>query len=144
MNIRTSVGLVVMGLLGLGAIAAGPARAAPLSGYTGSTPSSVPGCPYIVWRLARSPAGQVHGIAYYSDMSGLSNISGVSDAHGKFNLKLTKTDIGSGPVGTVTGRATADGHIVATLVGQGCANNKVDIRPTDNLNDLVNTKGGNR
>ncbi|MGH7118579.1 MAG: hypothetical protein ACREFP_06280 [Acetobacteraceae bacterium] len=144
MNIRTSVGLVAGGLLALGMAAAYPAHAAPLPGFIGSTASSVAGCPYINWRLARTASGQLHGIAMYSDLSGISSVSGTSDADGRFTLVLTRTDIGNGPVGTVSGTATADGRIAATLVGAGCANNNVNIRPVRDLNDLVYMMGGGR
>lgn len=132
MKSRVSVGLVAAGLLALGAVAVQPASAAPpLPGFTGSTPSSVAGCPWIIWRLANSPNGEVHGIAYYADMSGVSNVTGTISKDGKFDLTLTKTTIGNGPVGTVTGTANSKGHIVAKLTGEGCANNNVDIMPTN-------------
>lgn len=132
MNTRTSIGLLAAGLLGLGLVAAGPSYAAAPTGFYGNTPSSVSGCPSIVWRLANTN-GQVHGMAYYSDLSGLSNVSGTMESDGHFNLSLTKTSIGNGPVGTVTGTRSADGEIVATLTGEGCANNKVDIKPTKDV-----------
>ncbi|MGH7056896.1 MAG: hypothetical protein ACREFZ_03295 [Acetobacteraceae bacterium] len=146
MRNSVSLGLVAAGILGLGSIAAHPALAAtvsvPLAGFVGQTPSSVAGCPYIVWRLANSSNGRVHGIAYYSDLSGLSNVTGTMDKDGTFKLALTRTSIGNGPVGTVTGTASSSGHIVAKLVGEGCANNEVNIVPMKNLNRLVNRKGG--
>lgn len=145
MNGKASAGVAALGLLGLGVIAAQPAPAAvPLPGFEGATPSAVAGCPYIVWRLINSSNGEVHGIAYYSDLSGISNVNGTMDKDGKFDLTLTKTSIGSGPVGTVTGTAAANGHIIARLTGEGCANNYVNIRPVNNLNDLVNRRGGGR
>lgn len=129
--------LVAAGLLGLGLIATQPAvAAAPTTGFTGATPSSVAGCPYLVWRLVNSANGAIHGIVYYSDLSGLSSVAGTMESDGKFTLTLTKSGIGSGPVGTVTGTRSADGHIVATLVGEGCANNSVNIAPASNMNDM--------
>ncbi|MGH7068267.1 MAG: hypothetical protein ACREFO_08275 [Acetobacteraceae bacterium] len=132
MNLRTSVGLLAAGLIGLGVIAAGPSYAAAPTGFYGNTASSVAGCPSIVWRLANSN-GQVHGMAYYSDLSGLSYVTGTMGSNGHFDLTLTKTSMGNGPVGTVTGTRSADGEIVATLTGEGCANNKVDIKPTPDV-----------
>ncbi|MGH7080167.1 MAG: hypothetical protein ACREFU_18980, partial [Acetobacteraceae bacterium] len=93
MHTRISVGLLAAGLLGLGVIAAGPTYAAEPPGFVGNTPSSASGCPSIVWRLANSN-GQVHGMAYYSDLSGLSSVTGTIDQGGKFDLTLTKTSIG--------------------------------------------------
>lgn len=144
MNIRTSVGLFASGLLALGVIAAGPAYAQQAPGFVGNTASSVSGCPSIVWRLANAN-GQIHGMAYYSDLSGLSSVTGTMDADGHFTLTLVKTSIGNGPVGSVTGTRSADGEIVATLAGEGCANNKVDIKPAKDLGAVANGEtGGSR
>lgn len=141
MYTRIPVAFLAAGLLGLGVIAAGPTFAATPSGFVGNTASSVSGCPSIVWRLANSN-GQVHGMAYYSDLSGLSSVTGTIDQDGKFDLTLAKTSIGNGPVGTVTGTRSADGEIVATLTGEGCANNKVDIKPATSLNAVANGETG--
>lgn len=129
MKTRTSVGLLAAGLLGLGVMGAGPTyAAAPSGGFYGSFPSSVSGCPAIVWRLANTN-GQINGMAYYANLSGVSNVTGTIAADGSFNLTLTKTSIGDGPVGTVTGTRSADGEIKATLKGEGCANNVIDFKP---------------
>ncbi|MGH7120429.1 MAG: hypothetical protein ACREFP_15800 [Acetobacteraceae bacterium] len=142
MRTRTSVGLLAAGLLGLGVMAAGPTyAAAPSGGFYGSTASTTAGCPSIVWRLANS-SGNIHGMAYYADLSGLSNVEGTIQSDGSFTLTLTKTSIGSGPVGTVTGSRAANGEIKATLKGEGCANNEVDIKPTNNLGLVANGQTG--
>jgi len=141
MNTRTSVGFLAAGLLGLGVIAAGPAYAQQPQGFVGNTASSVAGCPSIVWRLANTN-GHIHGMAYYSDLSGLSQVDGTMQPDGSFTLTLTKTSIGSGPVGTVTGTRTAAGEISAKLVGEGCANNMVDIKPMMNLGSVANGQTG--
>lgn len=145
MNIKASAGFVAVGLLAFGALSGEPARAAaPMPGFVGSTASSVAGCPYITWRLMNTN-GQIHGIAYYSDLSGLSNVTGTSDsATGKFSLTLTKTDIGNGPVGTVDGVRGANGALDATLTGEGCANNVVHIMPMRDLNNLQSMSGRGR
>ncbi|HTU56062.1 MAG TPA: hypothetical protein VMF62_19015 [Acetobacteraceae bacterium] len=142
MNIKTSVGLVAAGLIGLGVVAASPAMAAPEPGFVGNTASSVAGCPFISWRLANNN-GQIRGWAEYSDLSGVSYVTGTMDSSGHFTLTLTKTAIGDGPVGTVTGMRSANGRIVATLTGQGCANNSIDIPPVRDMNNmnLVNRTG---
>jgi hypothetical protein len=148
MSVKASVGLVAAGLFALGTMAALPARAAaPQPGFAGTTPSSVEGCPYIVWRLAStqtSPTSTtIHGIAYYSDLSGISNVNGTGDPQtGVFHLTLTATDLGKGPVGTVDGTRGKDGSITAKLTGQGCANNDVHIMPMKDLNAFTNYYGG--
>ncbi len=141
MNTRTSVGLLAAGLLGLGVIAAGPAYAQAPAGFVGNTASSVAGCPSIVWRLANT-SGHIHGMAYYSDLSGLSQVDGTMQPDGSFTLTLTKTSIGNGPVGTVTGTKSATGEISATLKGEGCANNTVDIKPMMSLSSVANAQTG--
>lgn len=141
MKTRTSVGLLAAGLLGLGVIAAGPVYAQSPQGFVGNTASSVAGCPSIVWRLANT-SGHIHGMAYYSDLSGLSQVDGTMQADGSFTLTLTKTSIGNGPVGTVTGNRSANGAITATLKGEGCANNMVTIQPMMSLNSVANAATG--
>jgi hypothetical protein len=143
MKVKTSVGLVAAGLFGLGAVAALPAQAQEHPGFVGNTASSVAGCPFISWRLANNN-GKIHGWAEYSDLSGLSYVTGTSESDGKFTLTLTKTGIGNGPVGTVTGMRDAKGRIEAKLVGEGCANSDIKIAPVSDMNNmsLVNQTGG--
>jgi hypothetical protein len=144
MNVKSSVAFVFAGLLGLGTLTALPATAAsPDPGFVGNTPSSVSGCPFISWRLANNN-GEIHGTAEYSDLSGISFVKGTMNPDGSFTLTLTPTSIGNGPVGTVTGTRSKDGRIMATLKGQGCANNTIDIPPVRDMNnmDLVNRTGG--
>ncbi|HTU56060.1 MAG TPA: hypothetical protein VMF62_19005 [Acetobacteraceae bacterium] len=145
MTIKKSIGLAAAGLIGLGVVAALPAMAAPEPGFVGNTASSVAGCPFISWRLVNNN-GQIRGWAEYSDLSGLSYVTGTMDSNGNFTLTVTKTAIGDGPVGTVTGTRSANGRITATLKGEGCANNTVDIPPVRDMNNmnLVNQTGGGR
>lgn len=91
--------------------------------YAGMTASSVTGCPMIAWRLAKAPDGQVHGIIWYNDLSGLSEASG-TETGTSFHLTLTSV-MGKGPVGTVTGQAGSG----ATLTGEGCANATFKVTP---------------
>jgi hypothetical protein len=146
MNMKFSVGLVAAGLMGLGIVAAQSAVVAssPEPGFVGNTASSVAGCPFISWRLANSN-GSIHGTAEYSDLSGISFVTGTMDSDGHFTLQL-KSVIGNGPVGTVTGTRSSSGRIMATLTGEGCANNMVNIAPVRDMNNmsLVNTTGGGR
>lgn len=143
---KISVGLTAVGALGLGLIAAEPTALAATvrvtPGFAGTTASSMAGCPHIVWRLARTSNGQIHGVAYYSDLSGLSSVTGARGSNGNFQLTLTKTSVGDGPVGTVTGTAQSNGHIVAKLVGEGCANSDVNIVPVQDFNKWEMGTGG--
>lgn len=130
--------------LGLGAVLpAQPAFAAATPGYTGNAPSSVAGCPYIAWRLVRHPDGAVTGIAYYGDLSGVSEVTGNVDQSGHFQLQ-TKSSMGNGPVGTVTGMREKNGAIEATMTGQGCANMHLRMAAVANMNDWRNANSYNR
>jgi hypothetical protein len=60
-----------------------------VAGFVGWQYSSVAGCPYMQWKLARHSNGQITGIVYYSDMSG------VSSQAGHFQITLT-SEMGSG------------------------------------------------
>jgi hypothetical protein len=61
------------------------------SAKTGRANSSVAGCLYIEWKLARHSDGTATGIVYYSNMSGVSMANGnVQD--GKSKLMLTSVD----------------------------------------------------
>jgi hypothetical protein len=121
--------LTAAAALSLTAYVNGPAAAAgPTPTYSGQQASSVAGCPNLIWRLARDTNGSVHGILWYSDMSGLSEVTGTSDS-GSFNLS-TRSVTGVGPVGTIVGHRNAStGATQATMTGSGCANMKVDMKP---------------
>lgn len=131
-----------LGLLAVGAVGAGPAFAAapPVAGGVGWAASSVAGCPNIQWRVARHADGSITGIVFYSDMSGMSTVTGTEDSSGHFTATMTK-GMGDGPVGTVTGTRSADGTLTAVMKGEGCANATIDIKPTKDLNALVNATG---
>ena len=121
-------------LLAAGSVVGNPAAAAPpVAGFVGQAQSSVAGCPYIAWRLARHDNGDVTGIAYYSDMSGTSMVTGKVNQAGQFHLTLTSA-MGKGPVATVDGTKSADGTATATMTGEGCANMQMHIVPVPNLN----------
>lgn len=108
-------------------------------GFVGEAASSVAGCPKLMWRLARD-GDQVNGIVYYSDLSGLSHVTGTVDKSGHFTLTTTSV-MGSGPVGTVTGQRKAaganqaSGALQATMTGEGCANMHLSMKPVANLNN---------
>lgn len=134
MTFRLPIGLTAAACLLAGVMNPAPApAAAPVAGYTGTARSSVAGCPYLVWRLAKHPGGKVTGIAYYSDLSGLSMVDGSVDPEGHFTLNL-KSDMGKGPVGTVTGTRKSDGSVTAQMVGEGCANMTLNIKPVQDMN----------
>ncbi len=130
-------------LLAAGAVVGQPAAAAPpVVGYSGQVESSVAGCPYIIWRLARHDNGDITGIFYYSDMTGVSQATGTMDQEGHFHLTLTSSN-GQGPVGTVAGEKSANGAVVATMSGQGCANAQLHFNPIANLRSY-NPSGANQ
>jgi len=137
-------GLIVayaLGLLTLGTFVSAPATAAPpVPGYVGEASSSVAGCPFILWRLARHENGEVTGIVYYSDLSGLSMAKGMMDKAGKFHLDLSSS-MGNGPTGTVDGTRSSNGRVIAVMKGEGCANMRLNIRPSINLNAPSASKG---
>lgn len=123
----------VLGLVALGVSAechaiAAPPPSARIGGYTGGSPSSVAGCPALIWRFALHDDGTITGIVYYSDVSGLSSAKGSMDQSGHFHLQLTSA-IGDGPVGTVDGEKTTKGRGYATMTGQGCANMHMTLSP---------------
>lgn len=135
-------------LTGLGLLTVAPvlspvamAQTPTKQGYVGTAASSVAGCPKLIWRLARD-GDNVTGIAYYSDMSGVSQVKGTVDKDGAFTLQLTSS-MGNGPVATVTGQRSAknaartlekQGALEANMVGTGCANMHLTMKPVYNLN----------
>ena len=120
----------VLSLAAAGAAIGTPAIAAlpEVMGFSGATPSNVSGCPFIVWRLVNHDNGQVTGIAYYSDLSGLSKVRGMIEQSGQFRLTVTSV-MDDGPVGTVSGTKSADGELNATMTGTGCANVNFHMPP---------------
>jgi hypothetical protein len=122
MKLRTN-SIVAMCAVALGVAVSFPVSAAqpPIAGIVGDEASSVAGCPYLNWRLARHTDGRITGRFWYSDLSGTSVAVGTDDSTGKINIQLTSA-IGSGPVGVITGQRSQNGKVVVDLVGQGCAN----------------------
>jgi hypothetical protein len=117
------VQLLAASAIALGTVASYPAVAAappPVAGISGWAQSSVAGCPYIIWRLARHPDGKVTGIISYSDLSGQSTAVGNITQSGLFHIVL-KSAIGEGPSGVIDGQRS-NGEVVADLKGPGCAN----------------------
>ena len=139
---RVTAIVTALGLLAAGAVIGKPAAAAvPVAGYVGWAYSSVSGCPYLEWKLARHPDGTITGVVNYSDMSGVSMANGTIDQAGHFQVTLTSS-MGNGPVGTVTGTKSANGTVKATLTGQGCANFHMDVNPVADINQYHHVAGG--
>lgn len=135
MNSKKIVTLLATGALTLGAVVIQSAVAAPppQAGTVGYALSSVAGCPYIQWRLARHADGRITGRFWYSDLSGTSQAVGTIDQSGKFHTVLTSA-IGAGPVGVIDGQVSPNGEIVADLRGEGCANyHSVRMIPNPNV-----------
>jgi hypothetical protein len=137
---RLRIALGTIGVCATASISGHSLAAPPVAGYVGWQYSSVAGCPYIVWRLARHDNGKVTGIVYYSDLSGVSSATGTLDQTGKLHLGLTSA-LGNGPVGTVNGSRTAKGAVNAVLSGQGCANAKIATNQISDLNAIPTASG---
>jgi hypothetical protein len=127
--------IVAISVCAVVGISGRPQAAPPVAGYVGWQYSSVAGCPYILWRLARHDDGKVTGIVYYSDLSGVSSVTGSLDQAGKLHLNLTSA-IGNGPVGNVDGTRSAKGKVNAVLKGQGCANTTIVTNALSDLNAI--------
>ena len=124
--------VIAIGVLAFTSLAAGTAQAQQYGPqrFASQYPSSVAGCPSIAWRLVRDTNGSVHGMAWYTDMSGASEVKGLMQS-GQFNLALTRS-MGNGPVGTVTGTRNTTTYGTTTkarLTGEGCANMDLDLQP---------------
>ena len=137
--LRTVTMTSVLGLLALGVGVGNVSAAPPMAGFVGEAPSSVAGCPLIVWHLARHDDGSITGIVYFSDLSGLSQATGNINQQGQFQLQLTSTQ-GKGPVGAVQGVRGAS-KTTATLKGEGCANAQIThFNPVPDINVAVASK----
>jgi hypothetical protein len=106
-----------------------------VAGYVGTADSSVAGCPWLAWRLARTESGVVTGIAYYSDASGASQVTGTMGTTPDSIHLVLKSIQGKGPEGTVAVTQSSSGKRVIKLTGEGCANAEIPLRPTPNLNE---------
>lgn len=91
--------------------------------WVGRSKPAGPACPTMEWSVVPIPrgvAGTVKGIIFYSDMSGVSQLSGSIAADGKIASTM-KSIYGKGPEGQVTGmRGPEATHV--ELRGSGCAN----------------------
>jgi len=132
---RIAASALVLSFLAVGTFVERPSMAAapPAAGYVGQGASSIAGCPYLIWRLAKHENGTVTGIVYYSDLSGVSMAKGNISKSGQFHIELTSA-MGEGPVATVDGvKPPNGGKATATMKGAGCANMEMRLSPVDNL-----------
>ena len=93
--------------------------------YWGGRSAAAKQCPTIDWKVKPPPpggSGPIDGIAYFSDLSGYSKVSGSVAPDGTVNATLTSLS-GNGPVGVVTGKYTKAGTNVE-LKGEGCSQTK--------------------
>lgn len=134
---RIAAGALVLSTLVAGILVEGPSIAAapPAAGFVGQGASSIAGCPYLIWRLAKHENGTVTGIVYFSDLSGISMAKGNINKSGQFHIELTSA-MGEGPVAVVTGVKPPKGPATATMKGEGCANMEMRLTPEDNLNRI--------
>lgn len=132
---RTVTICCALGLLAAGGFAGWPSAAAapPIAGYIGQTASSVAGCPFLLWRLAKHANGSITGLVYYSDLGGISMAKGNINQSGQFHIELTSA-LGDGPVATIEGKKPGYGKATAVMKGAGCANAELKMSPVDNLN----------
>ncbi len=95
----------------------------------GRTPSSVAGCPTIEWHILPIPEGvasNINGVAFYTDMSGVSTVRGTMGTDGKVVATLSSVS-GSGPSGTVSGSRDKNVSRIV-LTGAGCANTSFNLQ----------------
>jgi hypothetical protein len=95
----------------------------------GMMPGTTTPCPTTEWHIKPVPAkgpATIVGVAYFSDMSGISQIKGTRTADGKISGTVTSID-GTGPSGSFTGTRTATMTHVE-LDGTGCSRHVVNIR----------------
>jgi len=88
------------------------------------------GCPVTEWHIKPVPqtgAVTITGVAYFSDMSGISRIQGTRTAEGAISGSVTSV-WGSGPSGNFTGKRSGN-MVHVELNGPGCSTHTVDIHP---------------
>lgn len=132
---RTTKPLVLAGLAALslgigGAMAQGLVPSGGELGYYGGVSKGTPAnCPTTEWHIKPLPptgAATITGVAYFSDMSGISKIQGTRTADGKISGTVTSVS-GTGPAGRFTGLHTATMTHVE-LAGAGCSKHTVDMQ----------------
>jgi hypothetical protein len=118
-----------VGILALSAVAAAPTRAQgsgtnPIGDeyWMGRSNAPAAACPTVEWNVTPVPrgvAGVIKGVAFYSDMRGISKVSGSISADGVIAATVTSVS-GDGPAGPVTGKREPDLTTIE-LRGVGCS-----------------------
>ena len=97
--------------------------------WLGRLPALQPACPAVEWNvLPVQPgvAGQIKGVAFFSDMRGISRINGTIAADGTIAATLTSVS-GNGPAGKVDGKEGQNGTALV-LHGADCSNGTFNMR----------------
>jgi hypothetical protein len=101
------------------------------SNYMGGVSTGMTsGCPATEWHIKPVPptgAVAITGVAYFSDMTGISLIKGMRTAEGAISGTVTSVS-GKGPSGKFTGQRTGN-MVHVELKGPGCSSHTVDIHP---------------
>ena len=121
--------LSILTAAGLAGVPRANAQDSPDTYYGGRSVASQPTCPTIEWHILPMPFGvatNINGIAYYSDMSGISVVRGTAAADGTIAATVASVS-GAGPAGAITGMRTR-GETKVSLSGPGCANVTIDLR----------------
>jgi hypothetical protein len=140
--VRKSIGNCI--LAGAGILALGIATPALAQGGNGDDPGGTAywmgrsgphtaACPTVEWNVTptqRGVAGPFKGVAFFSDMRGISKISGTIAADGSIAATLTSVS-GNGPAGTVDGKQEKDVTKLA-LHGLDCSNASFSMRRWSN------------
>lgn len=135
-SIRNGV-VVGLGIFALSAIAAAPGRAQGGSGmnpigdayWMGRSKAPEDPCPTVEWNVIpvqRGVAGPIKGVAFFSDMRGISKVAGTITADGVIAATLTSVS-GAGPVGAVTGKQE-ENLTSLELRGTDCSNATFSMR----------------
>ncbi len=114
--------------IGAGMVAMPSVQAQGLEWAGGRSPASGTTCAPIEWHIipvATGGAVALNGVAYFSDMSGISTIKGGITAEGAVSAMLVSVS-GNGPAGAVTGMRSAAGTHVE-MNGAGCSKAKFDL-----------------
>ena len=114
---------MVLGLAGVPATYAqeGTAGWAP-TWRAGQMAPATPTCPAVQWHIqpVKTLPGSVNGVAFFSDMSGISIVTGTILADGTISSVATSVN-GKGPAGTITGKRSPNvTHF--EMHGEGCSN----------------------
>ena len=121
-KIISSSAIAALAVMAIGTGMTSVAHADGEMGYVGARSPVTPACPAFEWRVLPVPpgGGKITGVAYFSDMSGISTIKGTIGADGKITATVTSIE-GKGPAGPVTGQREKNTTRVE-VHGTGCSN----------------------